>query len=212
LQALEKGLMTEQELELRCGRVLAAKAYLGLMQENLSDQVLSPVLAPPIWQELNQICFQRALQSQGELELDWKKERIASLIIQVAPVEDGLKHHQLTRGRSQEYSFSCLDLLPTHLRVLSSDQLPHPDQLDRLLLVLQGLSPKAGLNYGLREPDLRLIRKLSSQYSVILINFGRDAATSLIFPDGNPCPTLIAWQDAPEAHQAVAQRLAAVSD
>ena len=212
LQSLEKGLITENDIEIRCRRVLAAKAYLGLIQEDLSTQTLTASLVPPIWQELAQECFQRAIQSQGEIEIDWEKERIASLTVQVAPLEDGLKHHQLTRGGGQDSSFSCLDLLPTHQRMLNPDQLPTPEQIDHLLLVLQGLSPKAGLNYGLRESDLQLIRKLSDLYPMTLISFGRDEVISLIFPDGDACPTLIAWQDAPEAHQAVAQRLFAAAD
>jgi beta-N-acetylhexosaminidase len=209
-QAVARGRISEQEIDQHCRRLLAAKLSLGLAQPQLLPQEgLEQALFSPEWDQWCQAVYYRALRPIGAVRPQWDQERVAILPINVEELSDQLGHHQLTltsRQPSHDEWVFAQAFAPQG--VLSGPEaLPEPGSLDRLVISLHGLSPKAGLAYGLQPELIDQLRQWVAAYPVTLVLFGRDEALKLLFEGPPPCPCLIAWQDAPQAQQAAAAYL-----
>lgn len=199
--AVANGEISEDIINQACRRTLAAKQWLGLDRPQQQYRVVPP---SPQWEAAIQSVYHKALKPLGGATPVQSGEKVAVLPLHLSPLEDGLKHHQLTRsgapGVNPEEAY--YQSLP-NAEVLNS--IENVGTYDRLLVSLHGLSPKAGLKYGLTSEMIAQVRELALLENATLILFGRKEALGLIFEGEVPCPVLIAWQDTREAHHAVGE-------
>lgn len=196
--AVARGEVSPALIDGACRRNLAAKQALGL------DQPQTYALPAPTWDQAVLAVYRKALRPLGGAMPLVADEKVAVLPLHLPPLQDGLKHHQLTRsgapGVNPEEAyyqwFPQVARLDIHADISG---------YDRVWVSLHGLSPKAGLNYGLTPEVIAQVRALARQKGVTLVLFGRQEALQVIFEGELPCPVLVAWQDVKEAHQAVGE-------
>ena len=225
LHAVEKGLISEAEIGRRCKKLLQAKAWLGLAEEEAyrTDQLLEDLNPPESIQLNRQIAEQAITLYQGADVFPLpQKGRVASLsvISDYYTHTDGLAHHQLTR--TQE-SGSAEDLLTPFQRALTAMHIDHfvldlsePETMQKwtikairefewVVVSIHGLHIKASHGFGITETLQHKLGAILAESKVILLVFGNAYVLDRLEDLHRAKAILLAYQETETLQKAAAK-------
>jgi len=201
--AVHAGEIPEQQIEISVRKQLAAKHFLRAKQADTPTEI--PQEAASFSPQLIEI-YTKALRPHGNQAL-FSEKTYTCISLQVDQALDSLKHHQLTltgSGDAEDKSVFESSLIADSDGKVVPFQAGKTSSDTPVIISLLGLSPKAGLSYGLSEAFLTQLRELIGSRDAFVVLFGRDQAWNLIEGKVGKVTGLTAWQDTAESQQAAA--------
>ena len=224
-EAISQGRISQKEIDHRCKKLLAAKAWAGL-------DYYQPVKMEGLLEDLNDsyahLLNQRLAHQSIHIPFDFNAKAFAaphcaSLAIHLdkASSQNAHKHHQL--DKKSESSEGKDGLTPFQKSLRKHHEMPcfsvhFPDQkqqLDeilkqihsygKLLVSLHGLEVKARNRFGLTDEQIELIQKVFDHPNMALIVFGSKYVVNYLKGIENLRVVIHGWQEIDYMEEAVAE-------
>lgn len=207
-EALEKGDVTEEEINTHCLRILRAKAWVGLHEyraievKNLVEDLNHP-RAASLTRRLVRGALTPVVNQNDFLPLATDGSE------KVLVVSFGGKDHTPYRVALEQYGWEDYVELPTAPDRVSVDRLlSRAAGYDKLIVNVMGTSQNTKKNFGLTSEAMACINLLNKDNRVGVVHFGNPYALLQLRSAEKLDALVVAYQDNSETRQVVAEALA----
>jgi len=206
-KALQKGDISETDLDIHVRRILHAKYALGLERNMLPD----PAEAERMAFDPQAVAVKHKLIEQALTVAQNKMALIPLLNLSdysYATVALGASHKTIFQQRIDSYLDAVHFQAPASLTRADSETLRHSlKSYRRVIVTLQGMTNKAANQYGLTREEMLLVQNLQREHELILVIFGSPYSLQWF---ENIDHILVAYEDNKETQDLAAQGLVGV--
>lgn len=202
-KALEAGEIDLEDLETRCRRVLAAKAWAGAHEESVPSH-------DNLHQDLHQKESIELIQKLHAGSLTWTtqpaqrevKKAVAFMNLEGGP--DELKHHQLSKNNTTDLAFlQTLEEEGLVTTVIREGEAVDTVESESWILSIHGLAVKAKQKFGLTETAITTINQLIAEGPSAIVLFASPFVMNHL-SGWEGIPVLHAFQQSIPAQEAAA--------